>query len=102
AGRRALHVDARVRRKIPRTKDRLDPAAVTQRPEALVGEAAVVTPLLDRIQPHAPQPIGRMTRRHVEAVAARDRGPIGGAASVSGPAAAARPDPRRPRCGTPA
>ena len=62
---------------------------VAERPQALVGEAVIVAVLLLVAQPDAAQDVARMFRRHADAVEPVDGFPVGGAAAVGDPGAAA-------------
>jgi hypothetical protein len=62
---------------------------VAQRPEALVGEAVVVAGLLFLAQPDAVDVVGRMLRRHGDAILPVDHLAVGAAAAMRDPGARA-------------
>ena len=70
---------------------------VAQRPQAFVGEAAVVAALFLGREPDAPQLIERLAGRYCHAIAAIDRFAIGAAAAVRDPRAGARAHDRLER-----
>ena len=71
-GRREPHVDPLIRRPVLAAKPRADVHGVGERPEPLVREAIVVTPLILRREPDPPQQIGRRFRGDLDPIAGVD------------------------------
>ena len=80
-----LAIHRLVVRPVARTEHRAGVRDVAQRPQALVGEAVVVTALFLLGQPHAAQQVRVLARRHVDEVLGVHRLAIGGAAAVRDP-----------------
>ena len=84
-------VDLAVVRVVGRAKGRANVGVVTERPDALVGEAGVVALLFLRGHPQAPDPVTRVSGRDRDPVVAVDGLAVRRAAAVRDPGARARP-----------
>ena len=83
-------VDGAIVLEVARSERRAHVRVVAERPQSLVGKAAVVAGLLVGAEPDAPQPVRRRLGRNVDAIVGIDGLAVGRAAAVRDPGARAR------------